>query len=197
MTRTGTTCVLSIKLLDRTDGRVPSPTRASLAHSPFQGRALIISLTVLLCLAMASPSMLAAEPLNFFKNYFVTGDYAVGGVGLRGLGSNGFATGTIHMADPSKPDNRLVPKDAGIVAAYLYWETLTPSLTPTGSPFPAPGCPPTDPAHPALARAVGCGTFRGNPIVGKQIAPTGTDPLRTQPLACWSSGGGNGTTNGA
>ena len=64
-----------------------------------RGWALFISL---LLLPLSVPSAQAGQdgPLNFFKNYFVTGDYAVGGVGLRGLGSNGFATATIHMADP-------------------------------------------------------------------------------------------------
>ena len=37
-------------------------------------------------------------PLNFENNYFVTGDYVVAGVGLRGLGVNGFATKQFHHA---------------------------------------------------------------------------------------------------
>ncbi len=35
-------------------------------------------------------------PLNLFNNYFITGDYVVGGVGLRGAGdSTGIAYGLI------------------------------------------------------------------------------------------------------
>src|SRR5438046_10421543 len=34
----------------------------------------------------------AADPLTFFKNYFITGDYVVGGVGLRGSGGVGYVT---------------------------------------------------------------------------------------------------------
>jgi uncharacterized protein YjbI with pentapeptide repeats len=55
----------------------------------------------------------AADPLHYFKNYFVTGDYAVAGVSLKGKGVNGIATGKITMAT--------VPPGADIVAAYLYW----------------------------------------------------------------------------
>src|SRR6478672_3261475 len=66
----------------------------------------------------------AQGPLHFFKNYFVTGDYVVGGVGLRGQGvvdqatanivggtNRSYATGTIHMTG--------VPAKADVVAAFL------------------------------------------------------------------------------
>src|SRR5690242_15357513 len=60
----------------------------------------------------------AQQPsLNFFKNYFVTGDYIVGGVGLRGLGdASGVARGTIMIDD--------VPAGADVVGAFLYWQTV-------------------------------------------------------------------------
>ena len=57
-----------------------------------------------------------ANALNFKNNWFLTGDYAVGGIGMRGLGVNGFATGAISISG--------VPANADIIAAYLYWETL-------------------------------------------------------------------------
>jgi hypothetical protein len=57
-----------------------------------------------------------ANSLNFKNNWFLTGDYVVGGVGLRGTGVGGTATGTINIAG--------VPANADIIAAYLYWETL-------------------------------------------------------------------------
>src|SRR4029453_17003152 len=57
------------------------------------------------------------DALSFFKNYFITGDYVVGGVGLRGLGGlsgvPGIARGTIAISG--------VPAKADIVAAFLYW----------------------------------------------------------------------------
>ena len=58
----------------------------------------------------------APDALKFFKNYFITGDYAVGGVGLRGLGVNGLATGSLAMSG--------VPKDVDIAAAFLYWQVV-------------------------------------------------------------------------
>ena len=59
----------------------------------------------------------APDALQFFKNYFITGDYAVGGIGLRGLGVNGLATGSIAISG--------VPKDVDVAAAFLYWQVVT------------------------------------------------------------------------
>ncbi len=50
-------------------------------------------------------------PLQFFKNYFVTGDYAIGGVGVTGNG-----TGTINISG--------VPAESDVVAAFLYWQVV-------------------------------------------------------------------------
>ena len=84
--------------------------------------------------------------LKFFKNYFGSIDYAVGGVGLRGNGdTSGYATGTIHMSG--------VPADADILSAHLYWQTM--ESTPEPNPYAA------------------IGMFRGGLIMGKQVAPDG------------------------
>jgi hypothetical protein len=57
------------------------------------------------------------DALSLFKNYFVTGDYVVAGVGLRGRGdATGFAKGNITVSG--------VPDGADIVAAFLYWEAV-------------------------------------------------------------------------
>ena len=98
----------------------------------------------------------AANALQFFKNFFITGDYVVGGVGLQGQGkadpitagivggtNASYATGTVHVGG--------VPAGADLVAAFLYWEALESTAT---------------------ASSVG-GTFRGYPIGGKEIEPTG------------------------
>ena len=72
-----------------------------------------------------------SPPLSFENNYFVTGDYVVGGVGLRGLGVNGFATGTINIGngmDTIYPSPS-VPAGADIVGAFLYWQTVESSQT--------------------------------------------------------------------
>ena len=75
-------------------------------------------------------------PLNYFQNYFVTGDYVVGGVGLYGKTAN--PTGTINFSGvpcTSGPGlfasvvpcstKGAVPAD--IIAAFLYWETIEPT----------------------------------------------------------------------
>jgi len=67
----------------------------------------------------------ASDALSFFNNWFVTGDYAVAGVGLRGTGVNGWATGTINMSG--------VPADAEPIAAFLYWSTVETSLAPSAA----------------------------------------------------------------
>lgn len=64
------------------------------------------------------------DSLTFKNNWFLTGDYTVGGTGLRGTGQGGLATGTINIAN--------VPANADIIAAYLYWETLEDPGSPTG-----------------------------------------------------------------
>jgi len=75
---------------------------------------------------MAIPSS-AQSPngLALANNYFVTGDYVVGGVGLRGLGdATGLATGSIKIPDPAQPNAGSVPPGADIVAAFLYWQSV-------------------------------------------------------------------------
>jgi hypothetical protein len=111
---------------------------------------------------LATPAQ-AGDALHFFKNYFVTGDYAVGGVGLQGTGVNGFATGGIPVSG--------VPANADILGAFLYWATVehTPGSGAVGAKFgyPDPGL--------SLNDISGIAKSLGN----------GTPP-------CWSSGGATG-----
>lgn len=59
----------------------------------------------------------AQQPLSFFKNYFVTGDYAVRGVSLFGKGKDGTATAGIAISD--------FPEDnVDVLAAFLYVQTV-------------------------------------------------------------------------
>jgi hypothetical protein len=107
--------------------------------------------------------------LTLSNNYFVTGDYVVGGVGLRGLGdASGFASGTIMIPDPNQPNSTSVPAGADIVAAFLYWETVEKSNS---------------------ALAGRNGFFNGfaitGSILGNPNAPTS-----------WSSGGCSGSSQG-
>jgi hypothetical protein len=108
------------------------------------------------------------NPLNLFKNYFVTGDYVVGGVGLRGLGVNGYATGTIRIPDKMQPNATTVPAGADVVAAFLYWQTVESSQS---------------------AFVGQSGSFNGYPIVGKVLGNPNA------PVA-WSSGGCTGSSQG-
>lgn len=54
----------------------------------------------------------AAQPLDYFKSFFVTGNYVVAGVGLHATGS-----GNIEVSG--------VPEGEDVVAAFLYWQVLT------------------------------------------------------------------------
>jgi hypothetical protein len=113
---------------------------------------------------VASAQTLTGYPdtLLFFKNYFVTGDYVVNGVGLKGQGdASGFATGYIPING--------IPSNAVVVGAFLYWEAIEATATPSTMD----------------------GYFQGYPIVGVQPAPLSNTP------PCWSSGGGTGSSNGS
>src|SRR5881397_1864046 len=59
----------------------------------------------------------AQDALPFAKSYTVTGNYVVGGVHLPNQSADGFATRIIPM--------RGVPENADILAAFLYWETIS------------------------------------------------------------------------
>lgn len=69
-----------------------------------------------MAVAVALPLSGAPNPLRFFKNYFVTGDYSTAGVTLRGRASGGFANGSIAVNS--------VPDGADVIAAFLYWQTF-------------------------------------------------------------------------
>ncbi len=97
------------------------------------------------------------DALPFTRSYFVTGNYVVGGVDLLPASqSGGFITGTIPMSG--------VPANADILAAFLYWETIsTPDFSISGV------------------------EFRGQPVEIEQFAALLPDPTSAP---CWSSGGG-------
>jgi hypothetical protein len=156
------------------------------------GRRTAFSARRLMCAIVASVLLLAlglaqtasaqdsTDQLQFGQNYFVTGDYVVGGVGLRGMGDGtGYATGNIHIPDNQQPNPTAVPEGAQIVAALLYWETVESSQT---------------------SFAGQNGFFRpvltsGGPQTGYPI----TGVLRGNPNApvSWSSGGCAGNSQGS
>jgi hypothetical protein len=118
------------------------------------------------------------NPLTISNNYFVTGDYVVAGVGLRGLGVNGYATKQFTMPDANSVPSTGVPAGADIVAAFLYWETVESSQT---------------------AFAGQNGFFRpvlqGGPATGYPI--TGVVLGNPNAPVSWSSGGCSGNAQGS
>ncbi|MGZ6162759.1 MAG: hypothetical protein ACXWLS_05485, partial [Myxococcaceae bacterium] len=126
-----------------------------------------LAAALLLAAALVATPARAQEALGYFKNYFVTGDYVAAGVGLQRKGVNGFATGNIAI-DPSQ-----IPAGAEIVAAYLYWQTISSSDAPDAS---------------ALRGA----KFKGNDIsqIAVLLNRAGTAP-------CWGEGGATGEARGS
>ena len=103
----------------------------------------------------------AADALPFSKGFLVTGNYVVGGVDVDPkTTTNGVVTGTVPMSG--------VPANADILAAFLYWETIS-----------------TDIAQVDGAR------FRGSPVTVVKATST---PLNPSTSACWSSAGRRRTT---
>ena len=85
----------------------------TLAGGLLKKRIAIYSLGLILLLAQTGGH--AAQPsdaLKFFKNFFITGDYVVGGVGLWGQ-----IGGTINMSG--------APDGAEALAAFLYWQVVS------------------------------------------------------------------------
>jgi hypothetical protein len=151
----------------RSSARALRPTRLEAALSKPILAAAFSVLSLLAQPAVAKNP--AQDPLKLFQNYFITGDYVVGGVGLRGLGVNGMATGTIRIPDANSVPSTGVPGGADIVAAYLYWQTVESSQAP----------------HSGQK-----GFFNGYAISGQPLG----NPLN--PVS-WSSGGCSGSSNGA
>ena len=126
-------------------------------------------LTVLLLLlaSQSSQTQVGNPPgLNFFKNFFVTGNYVAASEDFGSeSGGGGFLEAEINFDQPEE----MVPPNADVVGAFLYWQTIV-----DANPLPVSGV-----------------EFRGEDIseIAKQVAFVRIDP-NTSP--CWS-GGGQGT----
>jgi VCBS repeat-containing protein len=128
--------------------------------------------------AITPAQQVPPDALKFFKNYFVTGSYVVGGVGMRGKGVGGLATGTIPMVG--------APEGADLVAAFLYWQVVTKDQTgdlgaarATFGPWSA--TPPAVPITPFSGIALSTADGPLGKVLGAGQPP------------CWSGGGGTGT----
>ena len=116
----------------------------------------------------------AVNTLPYSKGFLVTGNYVVGGIDLNEESHpivNGFSEGTIAMGDQ-------IPANADVIAAYLFWETITVADDPL-----------TTNVNESLQQASGV-KFRGNDV---DVADVWTVKRTFQPLTgstapCWSSG---------
>jgi hypothetical protein len=92
-------------------------------------RILSVLLVCACCMAALTPPGAAqtTEPLKFSNNFFVTGDYVVGG--WKKTASDGtFSTGTITIPDvqayASNAPLQQVPAGGDVVAGILYWSSV-------------------------------------------------------------------------
>jgi hypothetical protein len=99
------------------NGRVSQSVKAHLGFA----------LLVLLLFAQIGGQAQVSGPLPYSRGFLITGNYVVSGIDLTEARNppdvNGMATGTIHMS--------AVPPDGDIVAAYLFWETITLTADPS------------------------------------------------------------------
>src|SRR5215467_12341096 len=94
----------------------PSRSGGATFSRPFRSVVLFFLLIIIaLVEGQSGVHAAGASPLSFFKNYFVTGDYVVGGASLWRKGVNGVATAAIPISG--------VPATADILAAFLYVQT--------------------------------------------------------------------------
>ena len=131
---------------------LPVEERSS-SKSPRRKRSAVALLSFGLVLLMTQTGKgQTPNPLKFFKNYFVTGNYFVYGVPLKGTGVNGLATGTITV-----PANS-VPAGGQAIAAHWYWSSVVTLADPD-------------------AGLVGA-KFKGHDIsgIGETLTPAGTSP---------------------
>ena len=130
-----------------------------------RSRLVVRSLVVPFLMLLAQGGGLAApgDALPYSKGFLVTGNYVVGAVDLGDLDAgnqNGLAAGTIPISG--------VPAGAEILAAYLFWETITPVA---------------DESLAAGARFRGAELDITNPLVVRKT----TVPLTGAAASCWSS----------
>jgi hypothetical protein len=145
------------------------PVRRVIQGFVVRGRRRTGAVAAAVCLLWI-PAEAQAQALNFFKNYFVTGNYVTGGIDFGSQsGGGGVVTAEIHFG--SSYENE-VPANADIVAAILYWQTIST----TGTVSPAAGA-----------------TFRGEDISGR-AKEVKSVALQSTFAPCWTSGGGSGAT---
>ena len=109
------------------------PSGSIISQNPDPGTQVSVGSAVNLLVSSGQPVVPTANPLSLENNYFLTGDYVSAGVTLRGTGINGLATGTITIPTYTQSPTQGVPDGADIVDAFLYWETLENTATPSSA----------------------------------------------------------------
>jgi len=118
--------------------------------------------------------------LNYFKNFFVTGNFVTNSVDFGSQsGGGGFVTGVINFPSAANPQE-FVPPDADVVGAFLYFQTIVGS-----EPLSTTGCTPAAPNA--------CMKFRGFDIT-PLVKEVSSQPLNATFSPCWSGGGGGTNT---
>ena len=97
------------------------PSGNVISESPTAGTIVNGGTSINLVVSGGTPP--ASDQLALENNYFVTGDYASGGVTLRGHRRHPEPSRFPPIARPA-PAAQGVPDGADIVAAYLYWEAI-------------------------------------------------------------------------
>src|SRR6476620_5530565 len=123
-----------------------------------------IPVAILILLAQVGGRADTADPLTYGGGLLITGNYVAAGIDLSEAlnppDASGLSTGTINVSG--------VPADADIVGAYLIWEAITLTSTPSQA----------------------SAQFRGNPIVldDPVAVKAGHEDLVGNAATCWSSG---------
>jgi sugar lactone lactonase YvrE len=161
------------------------PAGSVIASNPAAGTQVSLNSPVKLLVSTGPGQAPAPNPLSLLNNWFVTGDFGVGGVTLRSAAVvNNMVTGTINIPAGTGPGD--VPTGADLIDGILYWTTLESSASPSA----------------------GSATFLGYPIAGQQIGSDlpYTDPVTSQAgtlrvyradVNTWFQNGANGIRVGS
>ena len=122
-------------------------------------RRCLVAVSVLVAMLWSTQPNVSTQgtlSLPFSKHFLVTGNYAVGSVDFLPVSQgNGQVTGTINMSG--------VPANAEILAAYLYWETISSNTSQNDG-----------------------ATFRGKEVEAVKKTPVLLNPSLSP---CWTGGG--------
>jgi hypothetical protein len=108
-------------------------TELSFSQGALTGRLRAVALVLACLLVGLAPYQLQAQTLSFLNNYFVTGDHIVRDFQYSNT-ANGYNNGTITIPGAGSGNPEAVPEGAEVVAAFLYWQVLEPTVIPSPDP---------------------------------------------------------------